>query len=181
MTVWHRPENGRMSESIMGKPTFLVGLVATLCISTLAQQNPSSGAATDLFLGKWTLNVDKSSPGPTAGTITIEPEKKKYRITLELAYHGNGGTSWTVSDMKGWASPVIRKPYRGIAIPEEWDVKREAADRFTISSVFSINGIEGHTNWRYTVSPDGKTLTRQVISGGSTSQRNQVLVFEKAQ
>ena len=170
-----------MSESTMGKPTFLVALVATLCISALAQQNPSDSAASDLFLGKWTLNVDKGSPGPTAGTITIEPEKKKYRITLELAYHGSGGTSWTVSDMKGWASPVTKKPYRGVAIPEEWDVKREAADTFTISSIFSINGIEGHTNWRYTVSPDGKTLTRRVISGGPTSQRNQVLVFEKAQ
>src|SRR5579862_4124462 len=106
-----------MSESIMGKPPFLVGLAAALCISTLAQQNPSGSAATDLFLGKWTLNVDKSSPGPTAGTITIEPEKKKYRITLELPYQGGGRTSWAVSDMKGWASWVTSKPYRGIFIP----------------------------------------------------------------
>jgi len=172
---------GSMSKSIMGKPTFLVGLLATLCIGALAWQNPSGGAATDLFLGKWTLNVDKSSPGPSAGTITIEPEKKKYRITLELAYDGSGGTSWTVSDMKGWASTVTKKSYRGIAISEEWDVKREASDRFTISSVFNINGIEGHTKWRYTASPDGNTLTRQVISGGPASERSQVLVFEKVQ
>jgi hypothetical protein len=164
----------------MGKPTVFVGLVLTLCISTLAQQNPSGSAFTDLFLGKWTLNLHKSSPGPTAGTITIEPEKKKYRITLELAYDGSGVTSWTVSDMKGWASPVTKKPYRGIAIPEEWDVKRESDNRFTISSVFRINGIEGRTNWRYTVSSDGETLTRRVISGGVKSERNQILVFEKA-
>jgi hypothetical protein len=170
-----------MGESIMGKHPFLIGLVATLCVSTPAQQNPSGGATTDLFLGKWTLNVDSSSPGPTAGTITIEPEKRKYRITLELAYQASGGISWTVSDMKGWASPVTRKPYRGIAIPEEWDVKREAADRFTISSVSSINGFESHTEWRYTVNSDGKTLTRRVISGGPPSDRNQVLIFDKAQ
>ena len=170
-----------MSESIMGKATFLLGLVATLCFSTLGQQSSSGSATTDLFLGKWTLNVDKGSPGPSAGTITIEPEKRKYRITLELAYQGSGGISWTVTDMKGWASRVTRKPYRGIAVPEEWDVKREAADSFTISSVFRINGIEGHTNWRYTVSSDGKTLTRRVISGGLTKERDQVLVFEKAQ
>jgi len=164
----------------MGKRTFLVGLVATLCISTLAQQNPSGSAATDLFLGKWTLNVDKSSPGPTSGTITIEPEGKKYRITLEVAYPGGfGGTAWTVSDMKGWASPVTRNFNQAIA--EEWHVKRKAVDSFTIISVFRVAGAGVRTEWRYTVGPEGKTLTRRVISGGPTSHRNQVLVFEKAQ
>jgi hypothetical protein len=165
----------------MRKPGNLIVSVTAVCISVFAQQGPSSSPAADLFLGKWTLNVGKSSPGPTSGTITIEPQKKQYKITLELAYEVSGGVSWTVTDMKGWASAVTSKPYRGIAIPEEWEVKREADDKFTIRSVSGINGIESRAEWRYTASADGKTLTRRVIRGGPASRRDQVLVFEKGQ
>jgi len=147
----------------MRKTGNLIVSVTAVCISVFAQQGPSNSPAADLFLGKWTLNVGKSSPGPTYGTITIEPQKKQYKITLELAYEVTGGVSWTVTDMKGWASGVTHKPYnRGIALPEEWAVKREADDKFTIRSVPGINGIESHAEWRYTASADGKTLTRRV-------------------
>ena len=85
----------------MRKTGKLIVSVTAVCISVFAQQGPSNSPAADLFLGKWTLNVGKSSPGPTSGTITIEPQKKQYKITLELAYEVSGGVSWTVTDMKG--------------------------------------------------------------------------------
>jgi|SRR5579859_2154435 len=163
----------------MENPGFLVAVLAVLSLSTLAQQNPSASTPMDAFLGKWKLSVDKSSQGPTGGAISIEPAGKKYRITVEIAYpDGFGGTSWTVTDMKGWASPVTRNFNRLIA--EDWHVKRETAESFTITSVFHVTGAGGSTEWRYAVSPDGKTLTRRVVSGGPSSRRNQVLVFEKA-
>lgn len=162
----------------MGKLAFLVSLVAVLCVGALARQSSSGGTPTVTFLGKWKLNVDKSSPGPTAGTITIEPEGKKYRITLEVAYPGGlGGTAWTVTDMTGWGSPVTRNFSQPLA--EEWHVKREGVDSFTLISVFRVAGAGGRTEWRYTLSSDRKTLTRRVISGGASSQRNQVLVFDQ--
>jgi hypothetical protein len=161
----------------MRNTAFLVSLLAMLCISTLAQQNASSIAAKDLFLGKWKLNVDKSSPGPAAETITIEPDGKKYRITLEISHpDGFKHTAWTVSDMKGWSSPVERNP---VLLPAtEWHVKREAADSFTIVAVPDVAG-SGRAESRYTVGPDRKTLTKRVISGGAPDHRHQILVFEK--
>ena len=163
----------------MGKPSFLVSLAAVLCIITLAQQNPAASTAMDSFLGKWKLSVEKSSPGPTAGTFTIEPDGKKFKITLEMAYpSGPGGTSWTVTDMKGSPTPVTRTSNR--LITEEWLVKREAADTFTIVSIFRAGPTAGRVEWRYTIGSDGKTLTRRFISGAPRTEQNQVLVFEKA-
>ena len=162
----------------MGKPTLLVSLVAMLCINALAQQNPSGSTATDSFIGKWKLNVDRSSTQIAAGTITIEPVGKKYRITLDFANTAwFGGAVWTVTDMKGWASPVTRNSNHPIG--EEWHVKREGVDSFTIISVFRVPGAGGRVEYRYTVGPDGKTLTRRVISEEPPGHR-QVLVFEKA-
>ena len=162
----------------MGKPTFLLSFLALLCVGTLAQQNASGGTGADSFLGTWKLNIENSSKGPTAGTITIEPEGKKYKITLELAYPGGfGGAAWTVTDMNGRGSPVTRNFNKAIA--EEWHVKREGVDSFTILAVFRAAGAGGQEEWRYKVGPDGKTLTRRVVSGGPPDHRNQVLVFEK--
>ena len=175
MIIWLRMG---LSHNTMGKLKFAASAVL-LSIPTIAQQIPSGRTATDLFIGRWNLDIDKSSPGPTGGAITIEPEGKKYKITLKVSYPGKfGGTSWTVSDMKGWGSPVTRDFNQ--AIEEEWHVRREAADSFIITAVFRAAGAGGQIEWRYTVSPDGQTLTRRVVSGGPSDHRNQVFIFDKA-
>lgn len=150
---------------------------ALLCTGTFAQQTGVGIAPVNRFVGTWKLNIEKSSPGqsPTSGTFAIQPEGKKYKITLEAAYRGGfGGTAWTVSDLKGWGSPVTRNFSEELG--EQWYVKLEGVDSLDI---ISVDGAGDRTEWRYTVGPDGKTLTRRVVGGGIPNRRNQVLVFEK--
>ena len=160
-----------------GSQFAVFAVLTVLYIAAFAQQNPpAGGTATDAFRGRWKLNVNKSSQGPTAEMITIEPEGKRYRITREAVYRdGSESSVWTVTDMKGWPSTVTQKD--GAATHEEWRVKRDGADSFVVAAVF--HGGASRIESRYTVSPDGRTLTRRMISGGPPNFRNHVLVFDK--
>ena len=162
-----------------GSQFAVFAVLTVLYIAAFAQQNPpAGGTATDAFRGRWKLNVNKSSQGPTAEMITIEPEGKRYRITREAVYRdGSESSVWTVTDMKGWASTIIRKDGAVGATQEEWRVKRDGVDSFAVVAVFQ--GGAARIERRYTVSPDGQTLTRRIISGGPARFRSQVLVFDK--
>jgi hypothetical protein len=152
-------------------------IFAVLCIHAFPQQNPAgAGAPTDAFRGRWKLNIEKSSPGYTAGMITIEPEGKRYRITKELAYRGDSSRPvWSVTDMKGGASTVTQK--FGDSADEEWRIKRDGVDSFVLVAVF--HGGAARVEWRYTVSPDRQTLTRRIIAAEPRIDLTPVLVFDK--
>ena len=163
------------------QPAALV-VLAGFCLAAFAQQNPAAvSASTDAFLGRWELNVDKSSRGPNSPKVemlTIEPQGKMYKIAFEASYpDGSNSRDWTVTDMKGWASTIIRKDRAVGATQEEWRVTRDGVDSFAVVAVFQ--GGAARIERRYTVSPDGQTLTRQTISGGPARFRSQVLVFDK--
>ena len=166
----------------MGKLAFLLTLAAVLGVSAPAQQNGSGSVPNDTFLGKWKLNTAKSSAGPSAETITIEPERKQYRITVEAAYSDDRGKKifWTVTDMNGRGSPFTYSSVQQPTDQEEWHVQRDGPDGFTINAI--LRGEHGQVSrfeWRYRVSLDGKALTRRRISSVPPSHETQVLVFDR--
>jgi hypothetical protein len=157
-------------------------ITVVLCAWAFGQQKPASTAPPkEAFVGKWNLNVEKSTLPPERETIVIEPQGTDYKISCDVAY-GNGTelSFWTVTDMNGSASKVTQS--NGKPMNEEWRVTREGADAFVVDSR------PFRTVVRYTVSADGQTLTKREVSSDiigvkaekRTSKRIvHILVFDK--
>jgi hypothetical protein len=162
--------------------TSLALVTVVLCVSVFCQQKSApADPPKDAFVGKWRLNVEKSSLPPERETITIEPQGIDYKISCDVAY-GNGTelSFWTVTDMKGTVSKVTQS--NGKPMNEEWRVTREAADAFVVDSR------PFHTVVRYTVSAEGQTLTKREVSSdiiggkiekGTFKRIVHILVFDK--
>jgi hypothetical protein len=153
--------------------------LALLCICALAQQNAAvGGKQADRFIGRWKQNVEKSSPTPRNEIISIDAEGKRYRITREFTDHdGNRSGDWTLTDMRGSGSPLMHTDLTTTGA--EWRVKRDGDDSFVVVSVASGPSAVFRIELRYTVSPDGMTLTRRIMSGGPTNHGNPVIVFDR--
>ena len=157
-------------------------ITVVLFVSVFGQQKSTpTEPPKDVFVGKWKLNVERSSLPPERETITIEPQGADYKISCDVAY-GNGTelSFWTVTDMKGTVSKLTQS--NGKPMANEWRVTREAADAFVVDSR------PFHTVVRYTVSGEGQTLTKRevssdIISGktekGTFKRTVQILVFDK--
>lgn len=137
---------------------FVLLWLPLLYFSASGQESIPSRAPKDSFVGKWVLNVSKSTLPPANSTITIEPNGNAYKITLYVKdERGREYLSWTLSDMKGEWSEVTRtfSRYSG-----KWRVTRESSDAFVIDDLVDTD--------RYTVSPDGKTLTDHLVDSRLT-------------
>ena len=149
-------------------------LILVLSVSVLGQQkSASTDASTDAFIGKWRLNVDKSSLPPERETLAIENQASGYRIHVDVAYaNGTELKFWTVTDMKGTPSKLTQED--GKPMNEEWRVIREEADAFVVDSRPFRRVV------RYKVSPDGQTLTIREVSSTIVGGKTENGVFKPA-
>lgn len=157
-------------------------LISVLSVSASGQRKSSSGNASgDGFIGKWKLNVEKSSAPPEQEMIAIENQGSGYKISCDVTYNAEL-KFWTITDMKGTPSKVTQE--NGSPMNEEWQVTREGSDAFVVESRPFRRVV------RYTVSPDGQTLTMREISSaihggkmenGVVKPVSQILVFDKTQ
>src|SRR4051812_10794408 len=140
-------------------PLASFGLITIIsCIVAFGvQQSTSTDRAKDLFVGKWKLNIEKSTLPPAGETVTIERQAEGYKISIDLA-HDNGThlKSWSVTDMKGTVSKVTQAD--GTPMNEEWRVTREGSDSFVVESSPFRSVV------RYAVGAEGQTLTKKEIS-----------------
>jgi hypothetical protein len=160
----------------------VVTLISALSLSALGQQkSTSSDAVKDAFIGKWKLNVEKSSLPPEQEMIEIESQGPGYKISCDVTYNTEL-TFWVVTDMQGTPAKLTQQD--GKPMNEEWRVTREGLDAFVVDSRPFRKVV------RYKVSSDGKTLTMRELSSaivggkienGMIKAVTRILVFDKIQ
>jgi hypothetical protein len=157
-------------------------LISALSVSVSGQQkSTSNNDSKDAFVGKWRLNVEKSSLPPEQEMIAIENQENGYKISLDVTYNTED-KFWTVTDMKGTPSKLTQED--GKPMNEEWRVTREGPEAFVVDSRPFRRVV------RYKVSPDGQFLTMREVSSeivggkrenGVLKPARPILVFEKIQ
>jgi hypothetical protein len=143
-------------------------VVATLAFAAIA-----AFAASDPFVGSWTVNVEKSKTGSGSavppGRMTIEATPDGYRIGV------SGGTVTLHFDEYDYPREAM-----GIAKATGADVvNARRIDARTIETTFKRNG-KAVATVRREVSADGHVLTAttdMVLTTGE--RRNAIEVFEK--
>ena len=147
-------------------------------MAVILQPGPAAGQVPPEWLGRWTLNVEKSvyNPGPPPykrGTFTVEPHGDQVRVTYDLVRPRGGIThmEWT-GRFDGDDYPVhgveavVTNAYRRI-------------DDRTFDVVVKLNGRTTATS-RVRISPGGKTMT--TVTAGRNAQGQEVTtttVYEK--
>lgn len=127
-------------------------------VSLLLPIQPAFGQSQNLFLGKWTLDPDKSqfAPGPAPAQRTMILEMKNGSLHhLTDTYGGNGGLSTIDYTAKFDGADY---PIEGTAIDT---VSLKHIDANTIERTGKVRGMPTET-CTMKVSNDGKTLTMTV-------------------
>ncbi len=127
--------------------------------------------------GDWKLNISKSEfgqmPAPTSRmdkithedpklTLAVKSSSERGDFAYEMKYMTDGSES--VNEMRG-------NPIKSVA---KWD-----GDTLVIDSKASFNGNDVTMSDKWTVSPDGKTLTIKRHMASSMGEGDLTYVFEK--
>lgn len=139
---------------------------ATILISSVAvaQANAHPGLA-----GTWTLDVSKSDQGPLtpqALSYVVEQNGDQLHVVRDVTNQLGHSVSSQVYGIDG-------KPYKNAFKQGEVDVTLTSVlswdgSTLVFKNVLSQQGQEAHQTDRWTVAPDGKTMTieRSVEAGG---------------
>jgi hypothetical protein len=153
-------------------------ILAVLAIGAFVPAAPAAAQAPAVWLGAWTLNVEKSTydPGPAPyarATCTIEPWGDGVRMVYDMVRVRGGVThlEWT-GRFDGMDYPVqgvdevLTNGYRQI-------------DERTFEAVVKVDGQTTATS-RVVFSPDGRTMTTETVGANPQAQRLRwVTVYEK--
>jgi len=158
--------------SLGSRSTVTLAVVVTFCVCLLGQQRSTTNRPPrDNFIGVWKLNLEKSAVVPQYQTITIESRGSRYKISCKFAHDlgdDPGQSYWTITNMRGVPSNLMQPDGTHAPLNEKWRVTRESASTFVVESIRFGNVS------RFTVSPDGQTLTRQEMRKDS-----RVLFFDR--
>lgn len=144
--------------------------------TSAANQSGTPSQATDPIVGKWKLNVDKSTHPPHARElITIEPQGNGFKLVFDAENDNGYKPRYSlITEMKGETVkpiPTDEKPIDGV-----WRVTRNGPRSFDMELSTQFGG------WtdKYEVSSDGKTMTGRQIQGktgviGGVMDRNGVV------
>ena len=137
----------------------MLGMVA-YATTGLARQ---SAQLPDPIIGKWRLNVDKSTNPPHASELmTIEPQGNIFKIVVDAEnINGYKPRFSILTEMKGESvKPILTD---GKQTAETWRVTRSGLRKFDMELSTEFGG------WtdKYEVSSDGKTLTGRRIQSTS--------------
>jgi hypothetical protein len=165
-----------MKRISVGYLQFLLVFAAVMYAATsVAKQSGIPSQATDPIVGKWKLDVDKSTNPPHASElITIESQGNGFKMVFDAENDNGYKPRYSlITEMKGETVKSI--PTDGKQTDDAWRVTRNGPRSFDMELSTKFGG------WtdKYEVSSDGKTLTGRRIQGktgviGGVMDRNGV-------
>ena len=129
------------------------------------------------FSGTWKLNASKSdfgpAPAPTSMTRTISHEEPKLKVaTKQSTDNGDFETEFNyTTDGKECSNEIRGNPIKSVL---KWD-----GDTLVINSKSKFNDNEMTIEDKWTLSPDGKSMTLVRHFASSMGEMDQKLVLEK--
>jgi hypothetical protein len=129
------------------------------------------------FSGDWKLNVGKSDfgpmPAPTSRTDKVDHKDPSLKFTSrQVGPQGEITREWScTTDGKECSNTLFGNTWKSTA---KWD-----ANNLVVESKGSFNGNDVQSKEKWTLSPDGKTITINRHLAGPMGEADQTIVFEK--
>ncbi|HWY55447.1 MAG TPA: hypothetical protein VNZ03_13335 [Terriglobales bacterium] len=154
-------------------------------LASQAQGAPESPSA-DFLVGKWKLNVDKSTNPPASEAITITSQGSGFMLDFDEKMNNGYNPKYSITtDMKGTTVKPIYAD--GSKTNDQWRVTRQGPKKFEMELISQFGG------WKdeYEVSNDGTTMTMhrqesqtgiiggKIDSNGRFHRPEHIFVFDK--
>ena len=165
---------------------FVLMSVAFVTVGRASQTQGAASTAADPLVGKWRLNVDKSTNPPASEVITITAQGTGFILDFDQKNDNGYKPQYSITtDMKGTTVKPIYA--NGSKTEDQWRVTRHSPKKFEMELIGRFGG------WtdEYEVSNDGTTMTMhrhesktgiiagKIESNGTFHRPAHIFVFEK--